>query len=227
MVSESDDNAVERYEHFGDYMESSPHGEWVSYEDYQALAAERDALQTDLSATLKREQDANERAMDHLRRATAAEAQLAKAQQSLTVIDALDPESMANGCSQLVLIGLVSRMGAIARETLALLDTPTPAPRDEAKTILLRDIEVIRCAVARGWCTPKNSDKPMDFDIVEAMVQSVLPFVSITPAPSPYDLAKVEALLEAAKGVMCHMPDYADTMWMEFVAALAAMKGGE
>ncbi len=47
---------------------------------------------------------------------------LEKALESLTVIDALDPEGMVNGCSQSALIGLVSRMGAIARNTLAELE---------------------------------------------------------------------------------------------------------
>ena len=47
------------------------------------------------------------------------EDKLAKALESLTVIDALDPEGMVNGCSQSALIGLVSRMGDIARTTLA------------------------------------------------------------------------------------------------------------
>lgn len=46
------------------------------------------------------------------------EAKLEKAVESLTVIDALDPEGMINGCSQSAIIGLVSRMGAIARATL-------------------------------------------------------------------------------------------------------------
>jgi hypothetical protein len=46
-------------------------------------------------------------------------AKLTKARESLTIIDALDPEGMVNGCSQSALIGLVSRMGAIARTTLA------------------------------------------------------------------------------------------------------------
>ena len=50
------------------------------------------------------------------------EAKLAKARVSLTIIDALDPEGMVNGCSQSALIGLVSRMGAIARNTLAELE---------------------------------------------------------------------------------------------------------
>ena len=52
-----------------------------------------------------------------------SEALLAKAWESLTVIDALDPEGMVNGCSQSALIGLVSRMGAIARTTLAELSS--------------------------------------------------------------------------------------------------------
>ena len=46
------------------------------------------------------------------------EARLEKAVESLTVIDALDPEGFVNGCSQSALIGLVSRMGAIARTTI-------------------------------------------------------------------------------------------------------------
>lgn len=46
-------------------------------------------------------------------------AKLAKSIESLTIIDALDPEGFVNGCSQSALIGLVSRMGAIARTTLA------------------------------------------------------------------------------------------------------------
>ena len=46
------------------------------------------------------------------------EARLEKAVGSLTVIDALDPEGFVNGCSQSALIGLVSRMGAIARTTI-------------------------------------------------------------------------------------------------------------
>ena len=47
------------------------------------------------------------------------EAKLEMAEESLTVIDALDPEGFVNGCSPSALIGLVSRMGAIARTTLA------------------------------------------------------------------------------------------------------------
>ena len=49
----------------------------------------------------------------------ALEAKLAKAVEGLTVIDALDPEGLVNGCSQSALIGLVLRMGEIARATLA------------------------------------------------------------------------------------------------------------
>ena len=49
----------------------------------------------------------------------ALEAKLAKAVEGLTVIDALDPEGLVNGCSQSALIGLVLRMGEIARAALA------------------------------------------------------------------------------------------------------------
>ena len=47
------------------------------------------------------------------------EAKLSKAVEALFVIDALDPEGLIEGCSQSALRGLVLRMGAIARTTLA------------------------------------------------------------------------------------------------------------
>jgi ParB-like chromosome segregation protein Spo0J len=103
VVSESDDDAVERYEHFGDYMESSPHGEWVSYEDYQALAADRiEALQAQLEIS---------------------EARLAEARVSLQeMIDAMHLEASE-----------IDRKLALqsARITLALLYTPTFAQKDK------------------------------------------------------------------------------------------------
>jgi hypothetical protein len=54
-----------------------------------------------------------------VRRIDELEAKLAKAVESLTVIDALDPEGFVNGCSQSALKGLVLRMGEVARTTLA------------------------------------------------------------------------------------------------------------
>jgi hypothetical protein len=54
-----------------------------------------------------------------LSRAESAEAKLAKAAEALGVIDALDPEGMIEGCSQLALRGLVLRMGEHARATIA------------------------------------------------------------------------------------------------------------
>ena len=69
-----------------------------------------------------REGDAFERTMSAQRaadRIEELEAKLEMAEESLTVIDALDPEGFVNGCSPSALIGLVSRMGAIARTTLA------------------------------------------------------------------------------------------------------------
>lgn len=48
----------------------------------------------------------------------AREAELAKAVEALTNIDALDPEGLVHGCSQWALAGLVLRMGEIARDTL-------------------------------------------------------------------------------------------------------------
>ena len=53
------------------------------------------------------------------------EARLRKAGEGLTVIDALDPEGLVNGCSQSALIGLVLHMGEIARATLEEISSPT------------------------------------------------------------------------------------------------------
>lgn len=36
------------------------------------------------------------------------------------------------------------------------------------------------------------------------------------------DAPELVALVDAAKNVMCHMPDYADTAWQDLAAALAA-----
>jgi len=47
------------------------------------------------------------------------QAKLAKVVEALGVIDALDPEGMIDGCSQLALRGLVLRMGEHARAALA------------------------------------------------------------------------------------------------------------
>jgi len=59
-------------------------------------------------------------------RAKAAEAKLAKAVESLVVINALDPEGLVDGCSNSALKGIVLRMGEIARTTLAELKGEQP-----------------------------------------------------------------------------------------------------
>ena len=48
-----------------------------------------------------------------------AEAKLAKAVEALTVIDALDPAGLIDGCSHSAIRGLVLRMGETSRTTLA------------------------------------------------------------------------------------------------------------
>jgi hypothetical protein len=47
------------------------------------------------------------------------EAERAVLSEALTVINALDPEALIDGCSQAALRGLVLRMGEIARTTIA------------------------------------------------------------------------------------------------------------
>jgi hypothetical protein len=49
----------------------------------------------------------------------ALDAKLAKAMESLVVIDALDPVGLVDGCSNYALKCIVLRMGEIARATLA------------------------------------------------------------------------------------------------------------
>ena len=58
------------------------------------------------------------RADIHADRIEELEAKLAKAVVALVVIDALNPEGLIDGCSQLALRGLVLRMGETARATL-------------------------------------------------------------------------------------------------------------
>ena len=62
---------------------------------------------------------ADGQAADAYQAQLAAEAKLAKAVVALVVIDALNPEGLIDGCSQLALRGLVLRMGETARATLA------------------------------------------------------------------------------------------------------------
>jgi hypothetical protein len=54
------------------------------------------------------------------------EAKLAKAVESLAVMDALDPEWFVNACSNSVLKGIVLRMGEIAHTTIAELKGEQP-----------------------------------------------------------------------------------------------------
>ena len=85
---------------------------WDAMDHIDTLEAERNKL-------LHRATIAEECRDSDRQRAIDAEAKLAQAVGALTLIDALDPEAMSNGCSQSVLIGLVFRMGEIARATLA------------------------------------------------------------------------------------------------------------
>ena len=58
-----------------------------------------------------------------------ADARVQTMVEALTIIDALDPEGMINGCSQSALTGLVLRMGETARAALAAL-SPTGGNAD-------------------------------------------------------------------------------------------------
>lgn len=95
-----------------------------------------DALEAERNKLLHRATIAEEWRDSDRQRAIDAEAKLAQAVEALTLIDALDPEAMSNGCSQSVLIGLVFRMGEIARATLAAIkgaSAPTPHSLENTK----------------------------------------------------------------------------------------------
>jgi hypothetical protein len=115
------------------YMGINKNGDWVQYEDYQAIAAERDALQAGLDRTQEQVDAFSEEAQEEYERAKAAEAQLAKAREFVANFATLALRS-EHAPDELWLLDSDSlnhqRESAIvaARETLALIDTPTPAP---------------------------------------------------------------------------------------------------
>jgi hypothetical protein len=127
---------------------------WVSAEDYMELEAQLAEAENQL--------DSARHSVDVLeRRAEAARAE----GYAQGVRDAASKAHYACGCQD---------------ECLALLDAATPAPPSpEAVARALRDLEVVRCAVARGWCTPANSSKEMHLDRAEAVVQEVVALAQI------------------------------------------------
>jgi hypothetical protein len=70
------------------------------------------ARHAEVVGTLKRRAEAADAAL------AASEARVEKMREALNNIDALDPESKANGCSPDALRGLLNRMGEIARTAL-------------------------------------------------------------------------------------------------------------
>jgi hypothetical protein len=59
------------------------------------------------------------------------------------------------------------------------------------------------------------------------MIGNAIAYLIDTPPPPDAMADRVAALVEAAKGIMAHMPDHPDTAWQDLTEALAAMKGGD
>jgi hypothetical protein len=130
---------VKRYSMRRMGMNLLPDGDYVLHSDYAALEArlaevgaerERYANNSRKRKLALIEADAEVTRLAALKDALAGDkinlvselrqvkAELAKAVETLTAIDILDPEDFAHGCSQPALAGLVLRMGELARDTL-------------------------------------------------------------------------------------------------------------
>jgi hypothetical protein len=100
------------YDQYSTDDRKSPAGDWVRYEDYQALQAERDAA-------VDRAKEASQYLAIETRHAEIAEAQLAKAREFIEYVSFGNSRDYTDNSDQ-------------AAAILALLDTPTPSPSPDA-----------------------------------------------------------------------------------------------